>query len=222
MKNAYSFLVLFFAVHLGISQETKLRVLGNINYIETAESRVLLLNFENDPRVCNPLTQNKTIEVQVQDLNAKLKLEKTAFQLVHKETLSVNPERSKYYELVLPLTTPMYAILKNLSLNGIEVAKTYYQFPEKVFRDEDAKALLAVQDSQRKANVIVKTLHYQIAGIINVDDVTSDVSWRDYIDEEERERLNSINDSLYLREVDSNPTKSSYYNLWVTYSVKPL
>ncbi len=228
MKNLYSFILLFFTFNLGFCQEAKLRVLGNSKYSEIAENKVLLLNFENNPEICNPLTQNKTIEIQVNEFNDKLKSEKISFQLLYKEALNINPERSKSYELLLSLDTNDYKIQKIINSSGIKLVKTYYKFSENSFLNEDKKAILALQNSESKAKEITKLLNYEITEIISIDDDTSDANdifellGINDLDEERKTMIYSLFEKLNNLEINSNPTKDGAYNLWVTYSIKPL
>ena len=114
MKKKYLFLILFLTFNLGFCQEATLRVLGNSKYSEIAENKVLLLNFEYNSEICNPITQNKTIEIQVNELNQNLITEKIEFKLLPKETLNSNPEKSKSFELLLSLDSNDYKIQKML------------------------------------------------------------------------------------------------------------
>lgn len=227
MKKIYSFIFLFFVFNLGLCQEAKLRILGNSKYSEIAEYKVLLLNFENNPEVCNPLTQNKTIEIQVSEFNDILKSQNIVFKFMHKETLQVDPERSKSYELFLSLDINDYKIQKIINSSGINLVKTYYKFYENKFINEDKKAILAFQNSENKAKEIATILNYKITDIISIDDDTSDVNnivellGINDIDEERIAMMNSVLERLNEFEMNSNPKKDGAYNLWVTYRIKP-
>jgi hypothetical protein len=228
MKKLNTFLILFFTFNLGFCQEATLRVLGNSKYSEIAENKVLLLNFEYDSEICNPLTQNKTIEIQVSEFNQNLKSEKIEYKLLHKETLNSNPEKSKSYELLLSLDSNDYKIKKIINSRGIKIVKTYYKFSENSYLNEDKKAILAFRNSQNKANEITKILNYEILEVINIDDDTSDANdvfeflGINNLDDERKEMMYSLFESLNSLEVNSNATKDGAYNLWVTYKIKSL
>ena len=228
MKKKYLFLILFLTFNLGFCQEATLRVLGNSKYSETAENKVLLLNFEYNSEICNPLTQNKTIEIQVNEFNQNLKSEKIEYQLLPKETLNSNPEKSKSYELLLSLNSNDYKIQKIVNSSGIKLVKTYYKFSENSFLNEDKKAILAFKNSQNKATELAKILNYEILKIVSIDDDTSDandifeLSGIINLDDEKKEMMNSLFEMLNNLEVNSNATKDGAYNLWVTYKIKAL
>lgn len=228
MKKLCLSLFLFFIFTLGFCQEAKLRVLGNSKYSEIAESKVLLLNFEYNSEVCNPLTQNKTIETQVNEFNQNLKSEKIKYKLLHKETLNFNPENSKSYELLLPLDSNDYKIQKIVNTSGIKLVKSYYKFSENSFLNEDKKAILAFKNSQNKATEIVKILNYEILEIVSIDDDTSDANdvfellGINNLDDERKEMMYSLFEKLNDLEVNGNSTKDGAYNLWVTYKIKSL
>lgn len=228
MKKLYSFLILFLTFNLGFCQEVTLRVLGNSKYSEIAENKVLLLNFEYNSEICNPLTQNKTIEIQVNEFNQNLKSEKIEYKLFHKETLNINPEKSKSYELLLSLVSNDYKVQKVINSSGIKLVKTYYKFSENSFLNEDKKAILAFKNSQNKANEITKILNYEILEVVSIDDDTSDANdvfellGINNLDDERKEMMYSLFETLNSLEVNSNATKDGAYNLWVTYKIKAL
>ena len=228
MKKKYLFLILFLTFNLGFCQEATLRVLGNSKYSEIAEKKVLLLNFEYNSEICNPLTQNKTIEIQVNEFNQNLKSEKIEYQLLSKETLNSNPEKSKSYELLLSLDSNDHKIQKIINSSGIKLVKTYYKFSENSFLNEDKKAILAFKNSQNKATQLAKILNYEILKIVSIDDDTSDanaifeLSGINNLDDEQKEMMNSLFEMLNNLEVNSNATKDGAYNLWVTYKIKAL
>jgi hypothetical protein len=228
MKKLYSFLILFFTFNLVFCQEATLRVLGNSKYSEIAQNKVLLLNFEYNSEICNPLTQNKTIEIQVDEFNQNLKSEKIEYKLLHSETLNINPAKSKSYELLLSLDSNDYKIQKIIKSSGIKLVKTNYKFSENSFLNEDKKAILAFKNSQNKANEIAKILNYEILEIVSIDDETSDANdvfellGIDNLDDERKEMMYSLFEMLNNLEVNSNAIKDGAYNLWVTYKIKAL
>jgi hypothetical protein len=221
-------LLLFFTFTLGFCQEAKLRILGNSKYSELAVCKVLLLNFEYNSEICNPLTQNKTIETQLNEFNQNLKSEKIEYKLLHKETLKFNPENSKSYELLLSLDCNDYKIQKIINSSGIKLVKSYYKFSENSFLNEDKKAILAFKNSQEKANELVKILNYEILEIVSIDDDTSDANdvfellGINNLDDEKKEMIYSLFEKLNDLELNTNSTKNGAYNLWVTYKIKPL
>ncbi|MCX6195253.1 MAG: hypothetical protein NTY55_01205 [Flavobacteriia bacterium] len=228
MKKLYSFLILLLTFNLGFCQVATLRVLGNSKYSEIAENKILLLNFEYNSEICNPLTQNKTIEIQVNEFNQNLTSEKIEYKLLHKETLNSSPEKSKSYELLLSLNSNDYKVQKIINLSGIKLLKTYYKFSENSFLNEDKKAILAFKNSQNKANEITRILNYEILEVVNIDDDTSDANdvfellGINNLDDERKEMMYSLFESLNSLEVNSNMTKEGAYNLWVTYKIKAL
>lgn len=228
MKKISSFLILLITFNQGFCQEAKLRILGYSKYSEIAENKVLLLNFEYNSEICNPLTQNKTIESQVNELNQNLKSEKIKYKLSHKETLNFNPEKNKSYELLLLIDGNDNKIQKIINSSGIKLKKIYYKFPENPFLNEDKKAILAFKNSQNKARKIAEILNYEIVGIISIDDDTSaatdvfELLGLNDLDEERKQMMYSFFENLNNLEINSNVTKDGAYNLWVTYRIKAL
>lgn len=228
MKKISSFLILLITFNQGFCQEAKLRILGYSKYSEIAENKVLLINFEYNSEICNPLTQNKTIEIQVNEFEQILKSEKIKYKLAHKETLNFNPENNKSYELLLSIGGNDNKVEKAINSNGIKLVKTYYKFLGNSFLDEDKKAILAFKNSQNKASEIAKILNYEILGIISIDDDTSDsndvfelLGITDLADET-KEMMYSFLEKLNDLEINSNVNRDRAYNLWVTYKIKAL
>jgi hypothetical protein len=228
MKKTYLYLILFLTCNWGFCQEATLRILGNSRYSEIAEKKAILLNFEFNSEICNPITQDKTIEVQVDEFNQNLKSEKMEYKLIHKETLNINPENSKSYELVVSLDCNENKIQKIINSSGIKRGKTYYKFSDTSFLDEDKKAILAFKNTQSKAKELAKILNYEILEVVSIDDDTSDANdvfellGMDDLDDERKEMMYSIFEKLNDLEVNSNPTKEGAYNLWVTYKIRIL
>ncbi|WP_396179474.1 hypothetical protein [Flavobacterium sp.] len=228
MKKTYLYLILFLTFNWGFCQEATLRILGNSRYSEIAEKKAILLNFEFNSEICNPITQDKTIEVQVDEFNQNLKSEKMEYKLIHKETLNINPENSKSYELVVSLDCNENKIQKIINSSGIKRGKTYYKFSDTSFLDEDKKAILAFKNTQSKAKELAKILNYEILEVVSIDDDTSDANdvfellGMDDLDDERKEMMYSIFEKLNDLEVNSNPTKEGAYNLWVTYKIRIL
>lgn len=227
MKIQYLFLILFFIFNLAFCQEAKLRVLGISKYSEMAENKVLLLNFEYNLEDNNPL-KNKSIEIQVNEFIKNLKSEKVYYKLLDKEVLNINPKKSKSYELLLSIDNNDHNIQKIINSSGIKLVKTYYKFYENTFVNEDKKAILALKNSQNKANEIAKILNYEILEIVNIDDDTSDTNdvfellGINNLDDERKEMMYSIIEKLNNLEVNNYATKDGAYSLWVTYKIKAL
>lgn len=228
MKKLYTFLILFLTFNMVFCQEATLCILGNSKYSEIAENKVLLLNFDYNSEICNPLTQNKTIEIQVNEFNENLKSAKIEYKLLHKETLNINPEKSKSYELLLSLDGNGNEIQKIISSSGIRHIKTYYKFSENSFLNEDKKAILAFKNSQSKANEITKILNYEILEVVSIDDDTSDANdvfellGINDLDDKRKEMMYSLFEKFNNLEINRNATKDGEYNLWVTYKIKAL
>jgi hypothetical protein len=228
MKKRYPFFFLFLTFNLSFCQDATLRVLGNSKYSELAENKVFLLNFEYNSDICDPLTQNKTIEIQVDEFIQKLKSEMIEYKLLHKETVNINSEKSKLYELLLSLDSNNYKINKLINSSGVKLVKTYYKFSENAFLNEDNKAILALKNSKSKAKEIAKILNYEILDVVIIDDDTSDANdifellGINNLDDERKEMMYSFFEILNSLEENSNVTKEGAYNLWVTYKIKAL
>ena len=205
MKKTYLYLILFLTFNWGFCQEATLRILGNSRYSEIAEKKAILLNFEFNSEICNPITQDKTIEVQVDEFNQNLKSEKMEYKLIHKETLNINPENSKSYELVVSLDCNENKIQKIINSSGIKRGKTYYKFSDTSFLDEDKKAILAFKNTKNKAKELAKILNYEILEVVSIDDDTSDANdvfellGMDDLDDERKEMMYSIFENIVVR-----------------------
>lgn len=231
MKKILFFILILFSCHLAVCQEVTLRILGSHRYSEIAEKKVLLIVFSYDPDICNLITQNKTIDTQVNEFIEILKQEKIVYELLHKETSNFNPENQKQFELILPIDNPDYKIQKIINSKGIILVKTYYKFSENPLLDEDSRAILAYKNSKNKANNLAKNLNCKNIEIVNIDDDTSDAnSVYDFLninlDDEKMALLNELLSQLgnleSNLESNYNITKEGSYNLWVTYKIKLL
>jgi hypothetical protein len=225
MKNILFFILFLFSCQLAVSQEVTVRILGSHRYSEMAEKKVHLIDFNYDPDICNLLTQNKTIEIQVNEFIAHLQLDKIEYELLHKETSSFNPENKKQFELILPIDNPDVKIQKIINSKGIILVRTYYKFSDNPLLDEDSRAILAYKNSKNKATNLAKNLNCKNIEIVNIDDDTSDVNLvyelvNINLDEEKKELINALFLKLGDFESNYNIKKEGSYNLWVTYKIK--
>lgn len=227
MRNRFLLILFLFTCSLANSQEITLRILGSHSYSEMAEKKVHLIDFNYDPDICNLITQNKTIEIQVNEFIAQLQQEKIEYELLHKETSSFNPENKKQFELILPIDNPDFKIKKLINSKGINLVRTYYKFSDNPLLDEDSRAILAYKNSKNKATNLAKNLNCKNIEIVNIDDDTSDANYvyeiiNMNLDEEKKELLNALFLQLGDFESNYNITKEGRYNLWVTYKMKIL
>lgn len=209
-------LLVFSVFFVGYSpaQDITLRVLGQSNYVEYAESNVVLISAnESNIEKIDALKDSISANGLDNELNKV-----TGLKNQKKVQFKIEDEDINVFDKLLVLCSDLQ----------IKVDKVYFKMPEHLFEEEDNKAIWALNNANSQAKILANHLGYKIDKILNIDDDTtySNSIYDDIDFESDRgelllrlfELLGGRN-SLYETE-NSNPTRNGGYNLWVTYNLK--
>ena len=214
MKIYILFVFSVFFVGYSPAQDITLRVLGQSNYVEYAESNVVLISAnESNIEKIDALKDSISANGLDNELNKV-----TGLKNQKKVQFKIEDEDINVFDKLLVLCSDLQ----------IKVDKVYFKMPEHLFKEEDKKAIWALNNANSQAKILANHLGYKIDKILNIDDDTtySNSIYDDIDFESERgelllrlfELLGGRN-SLYETE-NSNPTRNGGYNLWVTYNLK--
>lgn len=213
MKIYILFVFSVFFVGYSPAQDITLRVLGQSNYVEYAESNVVLIsaNKSNIEKI-DALKDSISANGLDNELNKV-----TGLKNQKKVQFKIEDEDLNVFDKLLVLCSDLQ----------IKVDKVYFKMPEHLFEEEDKKAIWALNNANSQAKILANHLGYKIDKILNIDDDTtySNSIYDDIDFESERgqlmlrllELLGGRN-SLYETE-SSNPSRNGGYNLWVTYEL---
>ena len=206
-------LILWFITFANYSQAQSitLRILGQSNYTEYAESNVVLLSIQQH--------DSTKIEALKDSLTAN-GLDNT----VVKVATSKNQQITQYKFENQDLNT-FDNVLVWCSALQINVYKVYFKMPEHQFKNEDDHAVLALKNANTQAKILANHLGYKIETILNIDDETTYANpIYDTIDfdSSKGQRMLKFLELLSNRDVtydtkSNSPSKSGGYNIWVTY-----
>ena len=213
MKIYILFVFSVFFVGYSPAQDITLRVLGQSNYVEYAESNVVLISAnESNIEKIDALKDSISANGLDNELNKV-----TGLKNQKKVQFKIEDEDLNVFDKLLVLCSDLQ----------IKVDKVYFKMPEHLFEEEDKKAIWALNNANSQAKILANHLGYKIDKILNIDDDTtySNSIYDDIDFESERgqlmlrllELLGGRN-SLYETE-SSNPSRNGGYNLWVTYEL---
>lgn len=214
MKFHILFVFSIFIVGYSSAQDITLRVLGQSNYVDYAESNVALIsvsesNIEKIDALKDSISANG-LDNEVNKING-LKYQK-------KVQFKIEDEDKNVFDKLLVLCSDLQ----------IKVDKIYFKMPEYLFEEEDKKAILSLNNANSQAKILANHLGYKIDKILNIDDDTrySNSIYDDIDFESVRgELILSVlellggRNSLYATE-SSSQSRNGGYNLWVTYELK--
>ena len=196
------------------AQDITLRVLGQSNYIEYAESNIALISA-NESNVEKFKAFKDSISAN--GLDNKL-IEITDTKNKKRVQFKIEDEDLNVFDKLLVLCSDLQ----------IKIDKVYFKMPEHLFEEEDKKAILALNNANSQAKILANHLGYKINKILNIDDDTtySNSIYDDIDFESERgqlilklfELLGGRNSSYETE--SSSPTRNGGYNLWVTYELQ--
>lgn len=214
MKFYILFIFSVFFVGYSSAQNITLRVLGQSNYVENAESNVVLIstNASNIEKIdiLKDSISAKNLDNEIIKINDLKNQKKIQFKI---ENEDIN-----MFDKLLVLCNDLQ----------IKVDKIYFKMPEHHFEEEDKKAVLSLKNANSQAKILANHLGYKINKILNIDDDTtySNSIYDDIDFESERGKLMlrllellGGRNSLYATE-SSSPSRNGGYNLWVTYELK--
>ncbi len=226
MQPVISVFLFFSLFNLASAQKVTLRIMGSTSYLETAHNKNYILNFKNDPQICNPITQNKPIDLQVQDLETALKTESVSYKLVPVINSAYIFDSNRFFNLQVGIDESYFKIQQIILTSGCKIVGESYGFIEAFGGNEDKYALEAYYDSFRKATNFGKILNYNSIELQSIDDDTSES------DEELIEifGLEKYTGSAQIRLLnfykqlggaldEKNSVKEGTYNLLVTYTL---
>lgn len=214
----FLFILLLLTFFKAKAQTTTLRVLGQSNYVELAETNALIVSFTaNDMEVKKKVLLHKLDSLGIDNEMTKVD-DRTDFKHQRKRFKIEEENRELFDDLIL--------LCNDLQIN---IQKIYFKIPPHKFKDEDENAIMAVKNATSQAKIITNHLNYKIIKILNIDDETTYAHpVFDNIDmDSERGKLMirllgilSSNRKLYETE-SSEPVRAGGYSIWVTYQIKP-
>jgi len=209
-------IILIFPFIIMNAQTTTLRILGQSNYIENAETNVAIIAFNKE-------------EIETKKTALILKIDSIGISSsLHKIIESYNnnnfQERFEVEEQDPELFENFLAICYKLQ---VRIEKVYFRMPIHKTDHEDKYAIRALRNANSQAEIILNNLDYKIVKILNIDDETtfSDPIF-DFIDKDSERGKMVINIIQLLSSTDPNETQSNSperyggYNLWVTYEIE--
>lgn len=209
-------LIIFYTLSIGycFGQDLTLRVLGFSSYTEYAVSNVLLISTNDSSLEKINILKDSLVTKGFDNKLVKIDDIKNLKSIQYK----IEEKDKNEFDKLLVLCYDLQ----------IKVDKVYFKMPKHLFREEDKKAILALNNANSQAKVLANHLGYKIEKILNIDDETTYASsiYDDIDFDSERgesllwllELLGGRN-TLYETE-SSNPTRNGGYNLWVTYNLK--
>lgn len=211
-------LILLFSFFNTNAQTTTLRVLGQSNYVEHAETNGVVVSFTADDME----VKKKALSTKVDSLG----IEGEITEVNDHTDLKHNRPRFKIEEKNRELFDDLIVLCNDLKIN---IQKIYFKIPPHKFKDEDENAIMAVKNANSQAKIITNHLNYNIIKILNIDDETTYAHpFFDKIDMDSKRgklmihllELLSSNRKLYKTE-SSKPLRAGGYSIWVTYQIKP-
>lgn len=153
---------IFLTFFISKAQTTTLRVLGQYNYVEYAETngvniaisdkeidvkKKLLLNKIDSLGITNNLTQiNHPVNFQDKTLHFKIE----------------EKNRNVFDQLLI--------VINDLQIN---IQKVYFKIPPHQLEDEYLSATMALKNANSQAKIVVHNLNYKIIEILNIADETT-------------------------------------------------
>ena len=210
--------IIFLSFFVSKAQTTTLRVLGQYNYIERAETNGVILSIDNhEIGAKKKLLLNKIDSLEIKSNLTKIDRPQD-FQ-----------NRTSYFKIEEKDRDNFDQLLIVINALKINIQKVYFKIPAHQLEDEYLSATMAVKNANSKAKIIANNLNYKIIKILNIDDETTYASSiYDGIDLESKKgklliKLFNIldnNNNLYEKE-SPKPYRKGGYNIWVTYHIDP-
>ena len=209
MKHILTFIFCFFLSIL-FGQTRTLSVLGTSNYTLESNMNCALLQIENDS------IGDYNLEVV-----SKLKLSEIAINLKGQKEYLFEKRNVKEFENGLEA-------LLNI---GFKIEKIFYKFKEYDFREEDQRALKAIENAKETATLMAKSINFRVVDLINIDDDikrNKNSDWFSCNSEDimkflEKEGFTIFSFSSVHYPTESNERKmKNTYKIWVTYEIEEL
>ena len=159
MKIYILFVFSVFFVGYSPAQDITLRVLGQSNYVEYAESNVVLISAnESNIEKIDALKDSISANGLDNELNKV-----TGLKNQKKVQFKIEDEDLNVFDKLLVLCSDLQ----------IKVDKVYFKMPEHLFEEEDKKAIWALNNANSQAKILANHLGYKIDKILNIDDDTT-------------------------------------------------
>ncbi|WP_115461731.1 hypothetical protein [Winogradskyella aurantiaca] len=190
-----------------------IRILGQSNYVESAESNSMMLRVKN-----SEINKIHILSDSLFALGYKSVPEKVNDYSSHNfSKFRINEASVENFDRIMVLCNELL----------IPIVSVFYMMPEHSFEDEDIQAILALRNANSQAKIIANHLNKKVLRILNIDDDTTYAnSFYDNIDldSERGQLILKLLEVLSRRnEVYSKDSKEEFrngaYTLWVTYEL---
>ncbi|GAA0717835.1 hypothetical protein GCM10009430_15230 [Aquimarina litoralis] len=200
----------FIASVFAQDQDITLRVLGQSNYVEYAESNVAMISINE-----SDIDKIDTLNDSIANLGFNSKLSKIEeFKNPNKVQFKIEDEDISRFDQLL-------VWFSDLQIN---VEKIYFRIPEHRFEEEDKNAILALNNANSQAKIIANHLGYKVYKILNIDDETTYAHpvYDDFDFDSETgvlmlRLLELLGGNSLFKTESLDPIRNGGYSLWVTY-----
>jgi len=227
MQKLSIFFFLLFSISL-FGQKTTLSIMGKTNYVEYSDAYTLKLKFEEDPSKCDPVVGFVSIEDQIKHFTESLVAANLALQFKEDDGLVISEFPAKKYSLVLRERDEMEEAIRLAKEQRVEVTTVKFLSPKHDFKDQDARAIKALQDARLKADIYAAHIGKKVTRILYIDDETSTVGLNPHDPYSEKyKRYEEILEKLkgysnaYQTEYYKE-TRDGGYGLWVEFELEDI
>ncbi len=207
-------------------QNTTLSIMGKANYVEYSEAYSLSLKFEEDPSKCDPIIGFVSLEDQIKHFTESLIASNLATQFKEEDTFVASDFPAKRYKLIVKKLNELDDAIRLAKEQRVEVEKVYYSYPEHDYVEEDAKAILALQDAQLKAELYAGHVGKKVNRILHIDDDTFGGQFNNPFEpgSEKYERYAGVMEVLasytpIMKTEHSTESRPGSYGLWVEFEL---
>lgn len=205
MKVLFIFLLSF--ISLGARCQMTMSVLGKSFYCEFAKLEGIIILEEK--------TKDSARFVQLKD-SLKLKYINTDLQ------------GNKQFLFPYSFEDSLQVYIEKFTTNGIKIKKIYYKFYKDNNRNEDKRAIEAIENATTTAKILLDAIGYEIKDILNIDDNNNRNEYADWFTSpnEFNEQLQADSNIQSIQmELNPNPIESlssirnKIYYSWVTFEI---
>ena len=227
MRVSITFMFVILASALVGQNKTTLKVLGKYQYVQEAESYGAIIILEENPKKCDPDIGFVSMEDQYIHLSESIKAKGSDAMLTPLEEYVFSEYRRKKFKLSEPQKDVFEAILISALGQNAIVEKKYYEMPEQKLANQDDKAILALRDAQRIAEILADHIGLKVDKILSIDDETRNSRNNDlhYSDPDRMALLLQLYEKLEQYSSSGESRKSSTsgtYSLWVAFELSGL
>lgn len=221
MRIFFFFIAIIFSTTSFLSQEVKVKILGQISYGQWADKKIYILTFNNTLATQDYSTKNHK-DLFLKDLDA----ENIPYKISEKFGMNEIPNIRENYILEISAKTDTKKLEDLIRKHSVSIMKNYFQFDDN-FEQQDDKAVLAVKNAIEKAKNISKILGLKTLNIISIDDDSNQILLSSLLDssglpdDKKEDFLDFLNK---LNEFENNSASQIYrnggYSIWITFSLK--